>query len=261
MEVSIVIVNFNHKYFIKLAVEALEKSVFNGKFEIIVVDNGSNDEVSLSFKEKAQKDGRIKLIRGKNIGFGAGNNLGAKEARGKYILFHNPDVTVSPDSIQKLYDFAEKNVDAGLIAPKLVYANGKIQESCRRNMSFFDLVIKRTPLKRIPRFKKRLNSYLMGDYNHDETQDVELATGAAMFVKNDFFKSIGGFDERYFLFMEDFDLCKKVWAEKKRVVYFTETEFMHYHKRLSHEGFIGSTFKKVFWLHVSSAIKYFWKWR
>lgn len=262
MKVSAIIVNFNHKYFPKLAVEALENSKTNFDFEIIAVDNASRETESLDFLNKAHDHGRLTLIKlPKNIGFGSGNNVGAKVAKGEYVFFHNPDVTVEPDSLQKMVDFMEDNKDVGLMGPKLVYSNGEVQKSCRRHMSFFDLVLNRTFLGKLPIFKDRLNNYLMADYDHNKMQDVDTLVGAAMIIPRDLYEKIGGFDERYFIFMEDFDLCHKVRREGKRVVYAPDITLQHYHKRLSQ----GSTFrllhKKVFWHHVSSAFKYFWKWR
>ncbi|MBU0667679.1 glycosyltransferase, partial [Patescibacteria group bacterium] len=145
MKVSVIIVNFNHKYFPKLAVEALEKSKGRFEMEIIVVDNASHDRESLDFLENAHGQKRISFIKlPKNVGFGRGNNIGAKVATGDYFFIHNPDVTVQEDSIEKMVSYMEKNKDIGVLGPQLVYASGKIQESCRRHMSFFDLVLKRT---------------------------------------------------------------------------------------------------------------------
>lgn len=260
--VSVIIVNFNHKYFPKIAIEALEKSKTEFPFEIIFVDNASSDQ-SIDFLHQAHKENRIKLIALKeNIGFGAGNNVGFKAAQGKYLYIHNPDVAVEPDTLQKMVDYFEKNPETGILGTKLKYYNGDIQESCRRNMSFADLIIKRTILKRFNPWKDRLKKYLMQDFNHNQTQEVDLLTGASLFGEKKFlYDQIGGFDERYFLFMEDFDLCRMVNKAGKKVVYFPEASVLHYHKRLSGGGFFEQFFKKTFWFHFSSAIKYFWKWR
>lgn len=262
MKLSVIIVNYNHKYFPRLAVEALEKSKTHFPFEIIVVDNASHDEESLIFLEQADKDKRITLIKSpQNVGFGRGNNLGAKIAKGKYLFFHNPDVTVNENSLQKLVDFMEKNPDIGIAGPKLVYSSGKVQESCRRHMKFSDLVLNRTPLGKLPMFRQRVKRYLMEDFDHNKTQDVDLITGAAIMMPRELFEKIGGFDKRYFLFMEDFDLCRMVKKAGKRIVYCPESEMNHYHKRLSQGSLFKLLRKKVFWLHVSSALKYFWKWK
>lgn len=262
MKLSIIIVNYNHKYFPRLAVEALEKSKVDFPYEILVIDNNSHDEESLSFLERAHHEKRIILIKSPhNLGFGKGNNLGAKHSKGKFLFFHNPDVTVKEDSLGKMVDYLEKHPDIGILGPKLVYSSGKVQESCRRNMKLWDLVLKRTFLGKLFPFRNRVKKYLMGDFNHDKIQDVDLITGAAIVMPRDVFNDIGGFDPRYFLFMEDFDLCRMVKRAGYRVVYFPEAEMTHYHKRLSQGSMIKLLSKKVFWHHIASAMKYFWKWK
>jgi len=262
MQISVIIVNYNHKYFPRLAVEALERSVIDAPFEIIVVDNASHDDESRIFLEEAHAKGRITLIKSqKNLGFGGGNNLGAKVAQGEFLFFHNPDLTVKEDTLQKMAGHLHQHPDIGILGPKLVYSSGKTQESCRRNMKAFDLVIKRTPLKRLPMFKKRVEHYLMEDFDHEKIQEVDLITGAAIMMPRAIFSKIGGFDKRYFLFMEDFDLCRMVKKAGYKVIYYPPAQADHFHKRLSQGSPFRLVGKKVFWLHIASALKYFWKWR
>lgn len=262
MKLSVVIVNYNSKYFPRLAIEALEKSKCDFDFEIIVVDNASSDAISVKFLETADKEGRIKLIKSeKNLGFGQGNDLGVRHARGEFIFFHNPDITVEPDSLQKMVDYLERSPRVGILGPKLIYTNGQVQQSCRRDMNIGDAIVKRTLLKLIPAFKKRLDKYLMEDFEHDEVASVDLLVGAALMMPSKIYKEVGGFDKRYFLFMEDFDLCKSVRKAGYEVIYYPEASLVHYHKRLSQGSLAGIIWKKVFWLHVASAIKYTWKWK
>ena len=261
MKLSVVIVNYNHKQFPQLAIEALEKSKTNFPFEILVYDNHSHDQISLEFLKKADADKRITLfLSNKNIGFGKGNNQCAQFAKGKYIFIHNPDLEVREDTLQKMGDYMEKHPDIGILAPQLRYEDGTIQPSCRRNMAFMDLVINRLPVQRLPFMEKRIKHYLMQDIDHAKTQDVDLVTGAAMVLPTDVFRKVGGFDERYFLFMEDFDLCRMILKMGLRIVYFPDAVTKHYHKRLSQGSFFKLIRSKVFWHHVHSAIKFFWKW-
>lgn len=101
----------------------------------------------------------------------------------------------------------------------------------------------------------------MEDFDKDSVQEVDLLTGAFMLMPRKVFEEVGGFDERYFLFMEDFDLCRKVWAAGYKVIYNPDFSAVHYHKRLSEGAVWQLPFKRSFWLHLSSAFKYFWKWR
>ncbi len=261
MKLTVTIVNYNQKYFPRICVEALKKSKLDFDFEIIVCDNNSHDE-SLDFLKKAHESGDIKLVEpGKNLGYGSGHNFAARSARGKYICILNTDITVEKDTLQKLVDYLEEHDDVGIVGPKLLYHNGEVQQSCRRHFHFFDLFIKRTFLKKIWPLSKRYKKYIMADYNHNSTQVVDLITGAFMVMEKDLFNKINGFDERYFMFMEDFDLCRKVQDCGKKVVYYPEAQAVHYHKRLSEGAWFKLLFKKVSWFHLSSAIKYHFKWR
>lgn len=151
--------------------------------------------------------------------------------------------------------------EVGVLGPKLVYPDGTVQDSCRRKMSFSDLVIKRTFLRKLPVLKKRVAKYTMEDFDHKTVREVDLLVGACFMIPREVYAKVGGFDKRYFLFMEDFDLCREIAKLGKKVVYFPELEVTHNHKRLSGGSIFQLLRKKVFWIHVSSALKYFWKWR
>jgi hypothetical protein len=102
----------------------------------------------------------------------------------------------------------------------------------------------------------------MKDFNHEKTQEVDLVTGAMMLARRDFlWGELKGFDERYFMFMEDFDLCQRTWKAGKRVVYFPEVTILHYHKRLSDGGLFSQFCKHTFWMHLKSSFQYFWRWK
>lgn len=261
MKVSCIIVNWNLKYLPRLCIEAIERSKTDFKFEIIVVDNDSHDE-SLEYLEQMHKKGQITLVHsGSNLGYGRANNLGAKYAKGKYLMVLNPDVSLEPDTMKKMVDYMDRHHETGILGPQLYFFNGQIQDSCRRFMRPFDLVIKRTGLSKIGFLKKRVDGYTMQDYDHKETREVDLVTGACFMIPKTVFEKVGGFDERYFLFMEDADLCRKVWHAGFSVVYYPEARALHYHKRLSGGNIFWLLKQRVFWIHLSSAIKYFWKWK
>ncbi len=261
MKLSVTLVNYNQKYFPRMCIESLKKSKTDFEFEIVAVDNNSKDE-SVEYLEQESEKGTIKFIKSpENLGYGRGHNLGADNSSGEYILIMNVDITVEKDTLQRLVDYMEQHKEIGILGPKLIYHNSDVQASCRRDMSFMDLAIKRLPLRHIPPFKKRCERFLMQDFDHQQIQDVDLLVGAFFLMPRAVFDEVGGFDPRYFLFMEDFDLCKKVRQKGYKVVYYPEVEAVHYHKRLSQGGIIEQFTKKTFWLHVSSAIKYFWKWR
>jgi len=261
MKLSVTLVNYNQKYFPRMCIESLKQSVTDFEYEIVAVDNNSTDE-SVEYLEQEGESATIKFIKSpENLGYGRGHNLAAENSIGEYVLIMNVDITVEKDTLQRLMDYMTKHKEIGILGPKLIYHNRDVQASCRRDMGFTDLAIKRSPLRHIPPFKNRCERYLMKDFDHKKTQEVDLLVGAFFLMKKDVFDEVGGFDPRYFLFMEDFDLCKKVRSRGYKIVYYPEVEAVHYHKRLSQGGILEQFTKKTFWLHVSSAIKYFWKWR
>lgn len=262
LKVSAVMLNFNSKYFPKMCVEAFYRSKIDFKFEFIAVDNASTEDMSLGYLENADQDGTVKLVKlKKNIGFAGGNNAGAKVAKGKYILILNPDIFVNENTLSEMVKYMDEHPDVGILGPKLIYPNGIVQDSCRRHMHFFDLVIKRTFLKKLPGFKKRLAKYTMTDFSHNDIQEVDLLVGACFIIPRHVYEQVGGFDERYFLFMEDFDLCRKIAKAGYKVVYFPKVSVTHNHKRLSGGSIFKLVTRKIFWIHLNSAFKYFWKWK
>lgn len=261
MKLSAIIVNHNQKYFPRMCIEALKKGGLPAEHELIVVDNASKDE-SLPYLEKMAEKKEIKLVKsGRNLGYGKGNNLGVKEAEGEFLLILNPDVFVQEGAVEKMVEYLAGHEEIGILGPKIIYHNGRVQESCRRFMTFTDLVIKRTFLRKLPRFKERLRKYVMEDFDHEKIQEVDLLVGACFLMRKSTFKRLGGFDKRYFLFMEDFDLCQKAHKEGLKVVYYPPAVVTHFHKRLSDGSLVRLFFRPVFWHHVVSSIKYFWRWR
>lgn len=260
MKLSVIIVNFNQKYFPRLCTEALKKNMTDFDYEIIFVDNNSHDE-SINYLRDIAADNQITLIESpENLGYGKGNNLGVKRAKGEYVLIINPDIILEESGLQRLVDYMDRNKNVGVMGPKLTYADGKVQESCRRNMTFFDLIVKRTFFRNIPFFKKRLRRYLMEDFDHLKEREVDLLCGACFIFPKKVYDQVCGFDKRYFLFMEDFDICREIRKRGYKVMYYPQINVLHNHKRLSDGSLSKLIFKKIFWIHISSAIKYFLKW-
>jgi len=259
MKLSIIILNYRSKELTTKCIETFYNSSGEKDYEIIIVDNGSGDN---SVEVLHNRFPNIKIIPNiRNLGYGAGNNMGIVQAKGEKILILNPDVEIKYPSIEKMMEYLDSHPDVGLIGPKLIYPDGVTQDSYRHFPGLFDLIIKRTHLHRFSFFRKRMDNYLMYDMNNSETQEVDWLVGAAFMMPTDFFKKIGLFDERYFLFFEDTDLCRRVWKTGYKVIYFPSSNAIHNHKRLSQGKWHKVLRKKTFYIHIASAIKYFWKWK
>lgn len=227
-------------------------------FEVIVVSNGNKPK----FKElkKTYKNKNFKyILNSKNLGYGQGNQQGILKSKGEYFLILNPDIELYKGNLDLMLRFMEEENDVGVLAPQLIYEDGTIQDVYRRFPSVTDFLIKRTFLGRLPFFKKRLHKYLMYDKNPELIEDVDWVVGACVLVRRKMYDAIGGFDPRYFLFLEDTDLCRLMWEKDHRVVYFPKAKATHYHERLSDGGLIDIFRKKTVRIHIASALKYFWK--
>ncbi len=233
-------------------IKALKNQTIADQIEIIAVNNGG-DENLLSAAD-------VKLIRSeKNLGYGAGNNFGAKHATGEFILIINPDNRLEPNAVEVMTKFLQANPDVGLVGPQLIFPNGTIRDSYRTFPEPLDIIIKRTPLRKI--FKNRMIRYLQWDQDPNVTRDVDWLCGACLCMKRMLFEELGGFDERFFLFFEDCDLCRRVWEKNLRVTYLPEAKAHDNEQRLSAGGVFSFFTKKTVRIHVASAVKYFWKWR
>jgi N-acetylglucosaminyl-diphospho-decaprenol L-rhamnosyltransferase len=197
MTYSVVIVTFNNQQSIKSCLDSVLKS--SGDFEVIVVDNNSEDDtVAITRKYK-----EVKLIKSdKNLGFSKANNLGASYAKGEFLIFLNPDTKISEkDTLEKLCSYLESS-QYGLIGPKLVQQNGQTQKSARNLPSVW-----RAIQEYIFGIKDSFNFYVP---KCEDICSVESVVGACMAMRKELFVKVGGFNEKYFLYFEDLELCKNI---------------------------------------------------
>ena len=139
----------------------------------------------------------------------------------------------------------------------MVNPDGSIQLSCFRFPTTCTPIYSRTFLKRIERFKKVYDHYRMVDFNHDKTIPVHWLVGGCLLIRKDIFTAVGGFDERYFMYYEDIDLCRTLWQNNHKVYYVHNAELVHYHQRESaDDGFLRSLRNKTLYYHLSSWRKY-----
>lgn len=264
---SIIILNYKYKDIVRTCLNNL-KAAFEGEvykprlqYEIIVVDNGSNDGIEEMLNKKFPD---IKLVKlKKNRGYSAGNNVGIKEAKGKYVLILNPDITVLEGAIEKMYNFMETHSDAGIAAPQLLNPNGTIQHSCMRFHSFFIPIYRRLSfLQNFSYVKNELERFEMTDWEHNCSREVDWFLGACLIIRKDVFEKVGLFDERFFLFFEDTDFCRRVKLAGWKIYYFADAKVIHLDERLSNKASgLAALRHKTTWIHIASWIKYFWKWR
>lgn len=255
MDLSIIILNYKTRGLLKQCLRGVRLFDLNLDYEIIVVDNNSRDGTIEMMKQEFPE---IKLIASPvNNGHAAGSNLGLKEAKGKYSLLLNTDIAILDNAIRKLYDFMETHPKAGLVGPKLLNPNGSIQLSCCQFPKFLIPIYRRTPLGKLWFAKKVLRKYLMLDFDHNQTRKVDWMLGACMMIKNEAMEKVGLMDERFFLYFEDVDWCRRFWQAGYDVYYFADVELVHYHRRESAENpGLKGVFSYPTRIHIASWLKY-----
>ncbi len=191
------------------------------------------------------------VFNGKNIGFGAGHNIVIDKIKNfsKYHLILNPDVSFKPSVISSLIKAIEKEEELAMIAPKVIFPNGEHQYSCRKYPTVLEMISRKMGI-----FKK----YVQGrEYrNGDLTKPFypNFIHGCFQLFKTEYFVKIHGFDERYFLYMEDVDICKKIDTIGKKKMYYPNEEVVHVLKKGSSKSI------QLFIHHFLSSSKYFFKW-
>ncbi|CAM1345182.1 glycosyltransferase [Tenacibaculum amylolyticum] len=243
---TIVLYNQDFEELIKAITSFLETPSYTK--QLFLVDNSPEKNTRL----EAYPDSRVTYIfNNKNLGFAKANNLVIPQIANisNYHLILNPDTEFEPIVISKLIDEIEKDKELALITPAVKFPDGKHQYSVRKYPTFFDLVIRKLSI-----FRRRIHDQEYRNANLSKQFYPEVIHGCFMLFKTDDFITIKGFDERYFLYMEDIDICKKIDVLGKKKLYFPEVTITHALKK-------GSSKKtKLFLYHVLSAVKYFLKW-
>lgn len=210
---SIIIVNFNTKNLLKNCLSSIFNNYKSSDFEIIVVDNNSQDS-SVTMLKNEFADNKIKLItNNRNIGFGAANNQGATMARGEYLFFLNSDTIIKENILIPLRHFLDSYENIGIIAPKLLLEDGSEQQHAYGGFPTLFSVI-------ADKFKKK-------KIKNSQPFEADWISGAALIIKRDIFNKINGFDEKFFMYFEDIDLCKRVKDLGYKVMVFPKIAVIH----------------------------------
>ncbi len=235
-------------------VAASIRSVLSSSARIVctVIDNSPAPDL----REPVQDSGAEYVFAGRNLGFGAGHNLALQRYRdqAEYHLIQNPDIFFASDVPAELYNFMSKNVDVGLAMPRILYPDGSEQRLCKRIPDPFDLILRRflgKPGEML--FRRRLESYELRHLDMSLAREIPCLSGCFMFVSSGALQAAGLFDARFFIYMEDVDLCRRIGRHCKTVFYPFVSVRHGYAK-----GSYGSAM--LLRHHVRSAIRYFAKW-
>jgi len=266
-DLSIIIVNYNTEKKALRCLDSIEKSdLENINYEVIIVDNNSKENLK-NFLEKEVVAEKVKIIFSKiNLGMGGGNNLGIRHANGKLILILNPDTIVKKGALKLLYNFISSREDIGILGPKILNIDLSRQNSCFRFPNIFMPFLRRTFLAKL--FSKKLNQYLLKDKNLDKITEVDWLMGSCLLFRRKDVEKLKVkkgeyFDERFFMYFEDIDLCRRFKEAGFKIIYNPDAEIIHDHTRASYDGkwYLAFFHNKLAREHIKSYFKYFFKWK
>lgn len=255
MTLSIIILAYNSKNLLKYCLKSIKEADLSIDHEIIAADSASTDSTAEMMREKYPE---IKLIIApRNRGYAAGNNFGIRASSGEYVMILNPDIVVKKGEIEKMIKFMAEHAEIGMLGPKLINVDGSLQYSCRRFPKWWTPLARRTIFGKTKKGLREIQRFLMHDYDHQEGREVDWLFGAALLVRRQALEEAGLLDERFFMYFEDTDWCRRFWQKGWKVYYFPGAEFIHYYRQESAEKLIS----KINLAHVASWWKYLWKWK
>lgn len=249
VHLSVVILSWNTRDVLRACLTALQHDAPEGRREIIVVDNGSNDG-SAQMVASAFPSARL-LRNARNELYAAANNQGARLAKGRYLCLLNSDTEVRPGALDRLTMFLEGHPEYAAIAPKLVNPDGTVQRVCRRFPTILDPLLESTTLGRVPPGSWLSRWSGMGDFDHLHSRDVSQPPGACLLLRTAEYLEMGGLDPDLSLFFNDVDLCLALHRKGRRIRYLAEAEVMH------HQGFStraqSSRHRNLLWMQNRTA--------
>ncbi|MGV3696270.1 glycosyltransferase family 2 protein [Flavobacterium sp.] len=227
MQLSVIILNYNVRYFLELCVLSVQKAIQNLDAEIIVIDNNSSDD---SCEMMKQRFPQINLIENKeNSGFPKGNNIAVKQAKGEYLCILNPDTVVGEDTFEKVLAFAKSKTELGILGCKLIDGTGNfLPESKRGVPTPWVAFTKIFGLYKIFPKSSLFNKYYAQHLDENQTGEVDILVGAFMVMKRELYNQLEGFDENCFMYADDIDLSYRALLLKKHNYYFHEATAIHY---------------------------------
>lgn len=227
LDVTVSIVNWNTRDYLRQCLTSVFEQDGQLSLEVNVVDNASAD--GSAEMVRSEFGNRVKLIAmPQNVGFAAAQNQSIRQARGRYVFLLNPDsYLVAPDALRKMVEFMDANRDIGFLGPKVLNPDGTLQYSARRFPTMLAAGFRHTLLGRLFPNNAFVRRYLMTDWAHDRIADVDWLSGSALLARKEMIDQIGLLDERFYMYLEDVDWCRRAHEAGWRVVYFPDVSVVH----------------------------------
>jgi len=264
-KLSIIITHYKTPDKLRMCLDSIFGKLKNVSFEVIVTDGETEREMA----DPIIKDyPQITFLEHKdNVGFSGLVNPAIKASVGEFIFVINADIFLEKDEdMVSLIEHLEKDSKVGVIGPKLFNIDGSIQQSYFREYNIFIILAKRTAFG-----KMKIAQKIVAKFNYDDKKanfkdflEVDWLMGSALLMKRERFEEIGGkLDDRFFMYFEDVDLCKRFREKGFKVIYKPSVQFTHHHARGSHYagGFLDIFKSKLTRIHIASYLKFLWKWK
>jgi GT2 family glycosyltransferase len=265
-DICITMVNTNEEEDIKRCLSSLFADSVDSvlKTTVVIVDNNSVNNIEPMLQQHFP--GTTLIRQKKNEGFGKSHNKAMSAVDATYYFVLNPDTTFENGQgfLKKSFDFMEAHSKVGMMGPKIYYPDGSLQYSCYRFPTFLQPIYSRTSLGKKGRGKIIADHFVMKDFGHNKTQPVDWIMGSAMFARKQAINDVGMFDNRFWMYAEDSDWCRRMWEGHWSVYYVHDIVLSHVHKRASAKvpGIVNALLKNRYARqHLKSWLKYFWKWR
>jgi len=229
MDLSIVIVNWNIRPLLERCLISIQQYLTGVEYEIIVVDNASRDESSQFLEGWAKQNPVGHVISNlQNLGFAKANNQALKITQGEFILFLNPDTELLDNSLGKALDFMRQNKRVGILGGQILGRDNEIQPSVRSFPKLCSQILILLKLHHLLGQAKCLKEYFLPDFDYQKTQEVDQVMGAFLLARKSLLEALSGFDEKFFLWFEEVDLCWRVKENGYQIIYYPLAQIKHY---------------------------------
>jgi len=264
IELSIAVNTYKSPELLRLCLESIERFMpASGiRYEVMVVDSATEEDTEMMMREDFPNVRFLPFHE--NVGFKSLINTSLDEAKGEYVFLINGDIILTEGAVPELLAYLREHQDIGILGPKQFNFNGSIQQSFFRFYKPATILYRRTFLGRFAFAKRHLDWFSMKEIGDPkEPIPAEWIIGSALLVRRKVALEVGYMDNRFFMYMEDVDWCRRFWEKGLRVVYYPKCFVYHYHGKGSAQGgfFRSLLSNKLTWYHIESAIKYFWKYR
>ena len=227
MDLSIIIVNYKAKEFIEKCINSIHENAKLDDYEIIVVDNNSEDGCIKMLSEKFPE---VKTYASdENVGFSKGNNIGIRMSKGRYILLLNPDTIVYASSLENMIEYLDKHSETGIAGCRVENSDGSLQRACRRSIPTpMAAFLRLSGLGKLFPKSKLVNKYNLSYIDENQEIEVDAVSGAFLMFRREVLEYIGGLDEDYFMYAEDIDFCYRAKQRNWKVMYYPGARITHF---------------------------------